>query len=548
MDLWGDGAEIGGVEITRLTIRLLCDAVSAQSSEAVFCVGCYRGKDARFPLEQNFGPTIVGRQDTGWLYRQTKELDRLGVKLTYSGDSPFLLRLVLGISTDRAKEFPSKLPIYLKDSEQHKFLPTTCHPTTGRRTDAAIPFKDSVPTTSLVYARDVRCFCPDPVHMVTRCVENDVKKVTQKLVNDRHPNAAEPVRRLEQNLTAREAKKPVFQFTRTTPSNGPGKVSAISLSGTAALCVIAETDELRDATATITDLYAGVWGELIVAGSNSDANCVTVLKGMFPALFTKTNHEATELNSPANYISTEDACELLRKSLNQCVILLRNSKNGLDVDQFQKWSEAYYQCSMLLFGEEGLTPYKLKLTMIPSLIASGYIKSPWLHMTEGLEKSNHTANKDFQTRTMRGGGCIYHHDPNFLEIFFSYCKFLKLAVAGKNRNGKKGKNRPKNERELEIYQEHASLVLLGVSIEHAISPSYQEICLKPHDVPAIDVGRETNKPLTGMRFFLIGLFPGAPTTTGARTDTSSIWTEDGGGVDNQDGRKSVHKVRLCHTA
>ena len=145
VDLWGDGAEIGGVEITRITIRLLCGAISAQSSEAVFCVACYRGKDARFPMEQNFGPTIVGRQETGWLYKQTKELHSLGVKVTYSGDSPFLLRLILGISNERAREFPSKLPIYVKDSEQHTFLPTTCHPTTGRRTDAVVPFRDSVP-------------------------------------------------------------------------------------------------------------------------------------------------------------------------------------------------------------------------------------------------------------------------------------------------------------------------------------------------------------------------------------------------------------------
>ena len=509
VDIWGDGVEIGGVEVTRLTIRLLCDTVSAQSSEAVFCVGCYRGKDARFPLEQNFGPTIVGRQETGWLYQQTKELDSLGVKVTYSGDSPFLLRLILGISNERAREFPSKLPIYVKDSEQHKFLPTTCHPTTGRRTDAVVPFRDSVPTTSLVYARDVRCVCPDPTHMVTRCVENDVKKVTQILIIAKYPNDAEPVRRLEENLTAREAKKPVFQFTRTTPIGGPGKVSAISLSGTAALCVIAETEELQGATGTITDLYEGVWGELIIAGTGSTihANSVRVLKLMFPTLFNKKN--PNKPNSRPTYISATDACELLRKSLNQCIIALRRSRDGLDVDEFSKWAEAYYQCSLLLFGEEGITPYKLKLTLIPPLIASGYIRSPWLHMCEGLEKSNHHAHKDFQTRTMRGGGWIYHQDPMFLEIFFSYCKFLKLAVA----SGKK--NKPVS-RELEVYQRHASLVVLGVSIDHAISPSYQEICLKPHDVPTIDVGRETSTPLTGMRFLLVGTFPGDPSQEGRR--------------------------------
>ena len=349
--------------------------------------------------------------------------------------------------------------------------------------------------------------------MVARCVENDLKKVTQRLIDEKYPHDAEPVRRLEENLTAREAKKPVFQFTRTTPNNAAGKVSAVSLSGTAALCVIAETDELQGASRTITDLYEGVWGDLIIAGTGSGtgssihANSVRVLKQMFPTLFNKQNPKKP--NSPPTYISAADACELLRKSLNQCVMLLRRSKDGLDVDQFNRWAEAYYQCSILLFGEEGLTPYKVKLPLFPLLIESGYIRSPWLHICEGLEKSNHHAHKDFQTRTMRGGGCIYHQDPMFLEIFFSYCKFLKLAVA----SGKK--NRPVS-RELEIYQQHASLVLLGVSIEHAISPSYQEICLKPHDIPTIDVGRETSTPLTGMRFLLVGTFPGLPTTEGRK--------------------------------
>lgn len=39
VDIWGDGCEIGGMEITRLTFRLLCDETgpSAQSSDAVFC-------------------------------------------------------------------------------------------------------------------------------------------------------------------------------------------------------------------------------------------------------------------------------------------------------------------------------------------------------------------------------------------------------------------------------------------------------------------------------------------------------------------------------
>jgi hypothetical protein len=36
-DIWGDGCEIGGVEVTRIVFRMLCGTLSAQSASAVFC-------------------------------------------------------------------------------------------------------------------------------------------------------------------------------------------------------------------------------------------------------------------------------------------------------------------------------------------------------------------------------------------------------------------------------------------------------------------------------------------------------------------------------
>ena len=101
IDIWGDGCEIGGgVEVTRLAFRILNTTVSSQSSKAVFCFASSLGKDGGYAMEQNFGPSILGKQESGCLYRQTKELDALGVEITYNGDSPFLTRLVLGISTE----------------------------------------------------------------------------------------------------------------------------------------------------------------------------------------------------------------------------------------------------------------------------------------------------------------------------------------------------------------------------------------------------------------------------------------------------------------
>lgn len=37
VDIWGDGCEIGGIEVTRLTFRIICSEISAQSANAVFC-------------------------------------------------------------------------------------------------------------------------------------------------------------------------------------------------------------------------------------------------------------------------------------------------------------------------------------------------------------------------------------------------------------------------------------------------------------------------------------------------------------------------------
>ena len=341
--------EIGGVEVTRVTFRILCDTVSAQSTDAVFCFLAYRGKDARFPMEQNFGPTVVANQATGWLYQQTFALHQLGVKITYSGDSPYLLRLILGAASEMESKYASKLPLYVEDDQQLEFLPTNVHDVTKRRTDVAVPFRKSVPQTALAYVEDIRCICPDPVHMVTRCAENDIRRIAQRILDETTPHDAEPLRRFEENLTAREAKKPVFTFNRTTPQTGAGKVGTVSLSGSAALTVIAETYELEAASTTITGLFDGVWPDtlLVLGTGTAHTNSVAVLKEMFPELFCRRNMSDQSMG----YISMYDACELLRKSLNNCVLILRQ-KDALDHENFNKWAEAYYQCSLMLFGEE----------------------------------------------------------------------------------------------------------------------------------------------------------------------------------------------------
>ena len=426
IDIWGDGCEIGGVEVTRLAFRILNTTVSSQSSKAVFCFASYRGKNGRYAMEQNFGPSILGKQESGWLYRQTKKLQASGVEITYSGDSPFLTRLVLGISTERSSSHPSQLPIYVCDK---KFLPTRCSDVDGRRTSLKIPFRQHVPREALASIIDVRTICPDATHMITRCTENDIRRVAQKVINDKHPWEALSTQRFEKNLTSREAKRPSFQFNITHKNVGktPGTVGPLSLAGSNALAVIAETEELRSAQfGTITNLYDGVWTTEILLGSENGYNlgAAKVLKSLHQHLFDK--RDPINPRNEERYISIYDACELLRQSLNQCAILLR-TQGTFDVDTYKRWAETYFQINLLLFGRKGLSPYKLKLPLLAQLVESGHIEKPWNHLCEGLEKSNHNANRNFQSRTMRGGGSIYHQDPLFLDTAFSFCRFLDIS-------------------------------------------------------------------------------------------------------------------------
>ena len=236
--------------------------------------------------------------------------------------------------------------------------------------------------------------------------------------------------RFQDNLPDRDAKRPAFKFNLSKGGKEIFMVGSVSLSGTGALTVIAETEELKEAkNGTITDLFCSVWDNEIVP-NNSSEKSTKVLKEIHPALFDK--ECPTNAASQKRYISMFDASELLRKSLNQCVKLLRCSEN-FDSIEFSKWAETYYQTSVLLFGQAGLTPYKLKLLLIPQILKRGLIDVPWNHMCEGHEKSNHHAHKNFQTKTLRGGGIIHHQDPFFLENVFSFCQFVQLSDSNKEK-------------------------------------------------------------------------------------------------------------------
>ena len=179
----------------------------------------------------------------------------MGSRVLYFGQN---LGRILGISNDRSSDFPSLMPLFLGTDDT--FLPTTVDPESGYRSKVTVPFLTDLPATSLVSYDDIRCVCPDLTHMITRCVENNLKKIARKLVDDKHPKERESLAQLEENLTKRDVKKPHFQFDTTTKSGQKVKtVGAASLSGWAALSAIANKGEISDMIPDITNLFESVW-------------------------------------------------------------------------------------------------------------------------------------------------------------------------------------------------------------------------------------------------------------------------------------------------
>ena len=405
------------------------------------------------------------------------------------------------------------MPLFLGSDDT--FLPTTVDPKSGHRSNVPVPFRTDLPATSLVSYDDIQCVCPDVTHMITRCVENDLKKIAQKLVDDKHPKEKESLSRLDENLTKRDVKKPHFQFDTTTKSGQKVKtVGAVSLSGSGALTAIADKKEFADMIPDMTNLFEGVWkDEEILIGSNDNENSVKVLKQMYPSLFSKPNPTK---NENYGYMSISDAAELLRESLNMCTILLRSSRTGLDITSFSKWSETYYQVLILLFGKDkGLTPYKLKMLLYPQLIESGHIITPWNHMCEGLEKSNHNANKAFQSKTMRGGGKQSTQDPLFFELQFSLLKlFRKQSLKAKQVS-------------INDFLSKARGIVGIANQADEESKTYNDICLQPVSCASIAVGETRNKKnrFLGLYFFVVGNFGSKK-----NEDVQNAITEMGGTV------------------
>ena len=205
--------------------------------------------------------------------------------------------------------------------------------------------------------------------MVTRCVETDLRKMAQKIIDDMHPHKKFDIQRFEENLTRQGAKKPFFHFTKVSigGTDKAGKVGAVSFSGICALTVIADKEETKEVSTEIEDLFEGVWKNEVVVRpkENTDTyvKSVKVLQGINPRLVSKLHRKTL------GCITTKDASEFLRKSLNECTQLLR-ARGDFNAIEYKNWAEIYYQFSVFIFGEQGLTPYKLKLLLMPQLVVS----------------------------------------------------------------------------------------------------------------------------------------------------------------------------------
>ena len=82
---------------------------------------------------------------------------------------------------------------------------------------------------------------------------------------------------------------------------------------------------------------------------------VKLLQALYPSLISKVPGKTLGCTT------TKDASKFLRKSLNECTKLLR-ARGDFNASENDKWAEIYYQISRLIFGEQGLTPYKLNFT------------------------------------------------------------------------------------------------------------------------------------------------------------------------------------------
>ena len=381
-------------------------------------------------------PEILGRH--GWLYNETKALHDEGAILSCSGDSPFQLRMLKGVSSDVSCH--SKLCLYVPDpmcvsaldragSKQQTqtnkkgleakgvILPSTVDCVTGRRTELNIEVNEEIPKESLLFLKSTFNTCPDVLHMIVRSVKSDLKLHVDALLLSKDANA---ISRLECNITDRNVKPPRFKFEVVDKLCKP-----VSLSFRDAEVILSDCTRTCEYGRTDQPLFEGVYSKETPyvyktdqTGSTTPYNVLISLVGDLEKSFSK-----------GIGISVRTLADLQFQSLYHLLEILRQRElSQADLQRCKNLYETYYQCTVCLFGDRDLTPYKLKLDMLLRIVEKGEILPPFFYMTEGTEKCHHTANKDYNSKTMRdGGNDAWNMSSNYLDIQFSFRRAITLC-------------------------------------------------------------------------------------------------------------------------
>ena len=184
------------------------------------------GKDSRVNMETNL-MSFEKVNKPGWLFEDVKYLvEELGTYVTYSGDTPWLNRLIMGHTSATDCEYISRAGIWLpnppdltKDAmtkvkqlnmirntdpkihaqniKDKMIYPTTVfyeldsvtgkvkvHDKNGYRTAIQLSFRELVPKNTVVYLQNgVMHIIPDGCHSAARTVEKDLKLLFEYLLS-----------------------------------------------------------------------------------------------------------------------------------------------------------------------------------------------------------------------------------------------------------------------------------------------------------------------------------------------------------------------------
>ena len=432
-----------------------------------------QGKDVRVNLEYNLTmANVLGHN--GWLYNETKALHEEGSILSCSGDSPFQLRLLKGVSSDVS--CLSKMCLYVpdppilsqivpkqqakKNSEAHKkekegmgaILPSTVDHFTGRRTVLTIDINEQIPKESLMFLKSTFNTCPDVLHMIVRSVESDLKLHVDSLILSNML----AISKLECNITQRNVKPPRFSFEIVDKL-----CKAVSLSFRDTEVIISDCTRTSEYGRMDILIFEGVYSfeeaHVYKADQANENTPYNVLISLVDGL---------ETSFPKGIgISQRKLADLQFQSLYQLLELLRQ-RELTDLQSCKDLYETYYQSTICLFGVRALTPYKLKIDMLLRIFEKGGVLAPFNYMTEDTERSHHTASKDYNSRTTRdGGNDAWNMSSNYLDIRFSFFRAIDLS---------------------------SSKSKLLQQCPDQIAKTYLQICQESIDVPSLDVGRTSN--------------------------------------------------------